>query len=253
MDLPSVSRALVAEDEACLRDELCEVLAKLWPGLEVCARASDGTEALEEWKRHLPEIVFLDIRMPGMSGLEVARHVSGRSHVVFLTAYDQHAVEAFDCGAVDYLLKPLDRDRLATTVARLKQRVGSTPAPLDRLIDTLSRDSPGKPRYLHWITASLGQELQLITCDEICYFHADQKYTRVATVDRDALISRPIKDLVELLDPVDFWQIHRATIVNIRHIAGVARDYRGRLFVRLKGRKETLAVSESHAHKFRQM
>ena len=246
-------RALVAEDEITLRDELCEALGKLWPELEVCARAGDGTEALREWECHQPEVAFLDIRMPGMSGLDVARQISGKSHVVFLTAYDQHAIEAFEYGAVDYLLKPLDRDRLATTVDRLKKRIGSTPAPLDRLMEALARDPQGKPHYLRWITASLGQELQLITSDEICYFHADSKYTRVTTTDREALISRPIKELAELMDPADFWQIHRATIVNIRHIAGIARDYRGRLFVRLKGRKETLPVSESHAHKFRQM
>jgi DNA-binding LytR/AlgR family response regulator len=246
-------RALVAEDEAFLRDELCEALADLWPELVVCARVGDGTEALRQWEQHKPEIAFLDIRMPGMSGLDVARQISSSSHVVFLTAYDQHAVEAFKYGAVDYLLKPLDRERLATTIERLRKRIGSTPAPLDRLLEALSRDPQGKPQYLRWITASLGQELQLITSDEICYFHADSKYTRVATADREALISRPIKELIELMDPADFWQIHRATIVNIRQIAGIARDYRGRLFVRLKGRKETLPVSESHAYKFRQM
>jgi DNA-binding LytR/AlgR family response regulator len=218
----------------------------------VCARVGDGAEALRQWQQHKPDIVFLDIHLPGMSGLEVARQVGG-SHVVFLTAYDQHAIEAFKYGAVDYLLKPLDRERLATTIVRLRRRIGSHPVELDRLMEALSRDPRGKPKYLRWITASLGQELQLITSDEICYFHADQKYTRVATADCEALISRPIKELVELMDPADFWQIHRSTIVNIRHIAGIARDYRGRLLVRLKGRKETLPVSESHAHKFRQM
>jgi DNA-binding LytR/AlgR family response regulator len=246
-------RALVAEDEAFLRDELCEALADLWPELVVCARVGDGAEALRQWQQHKPEVVFLDIQMPGMSGLDVASRVSRRSHVVFVTAYDQHAIAAFEYGAVDYLLKPLDHERLAKTIARLKTRVGSAPDSVNRIAQGIAGHSAGEPRYLKWITASLGQELQLITSDEICYFSADQKYTRVTTADREALISRPIKELVDVLDPADFWQIHRSTIVNIRYISNITRDNRGRLQVRLKGRTETLPVSASHAYKFRQM
>jgi DNA-binding LytR/AlgR family response regulator len=246
-------KALVAEDETSLREELCEALTTLWSGIDICARASDGDEALRAWELYRPDVVFLDIRMPGRSGLDVAKRVSGLSHVVFVTAYEQYAVAAFEQGAVDYLLKPFEPARLAATIARLKQRLRATPASVDGLLRELAQRFAGQPDYLRWITASRGQEMTLITCEEICYFRAEQKYTVVATPERDALISRPIKELIEQLDPAVFWQIHRGTIVNIRHIAGVTRDYRGQLRVRLKQRKELLAVSAAHAHKFKQM
>lgn len=245
--------ALVAEDEANLREELCEALASLWPELQVCARAGDGIEALRLWERLVPDVVFLDIRMPGLSGLEVAQRASACSHVVVVTAYDEYAIAAFERGAVDYLLKPFEAARLAATVERLKARLGTAPESLEEFVRTLSRRAGGDGGYLRWITASQGQELRLITSEEICYFHADHKYTTVATADREALISMPIRELVERLDPAVFWQIHRATIVNIRHVAGIARDFRGRLRVSLRRREETLPVSASHAHKFRQM
>jgi len=246
-------RALVAEDEANLRDELCEGIMSLWPELQICARASDGGEALRAWEKYRPEVLFLDMRMPGCSGLDVARRASGRSHVVFVTAYEQFAIAAFEQGAVDYLLKPIEPARLAETVSRLKQRLRMAPVSLDGLLRELSQRIGTQPEYLRWITASQGQEITLITSDEICYFHADQKYTVVATPERDALISRPIKELIQLLDPAVFWQIHRGTIVNIRHVAGISRDHRGQLRVRLKQRKELLTVSAAHAHKFKQM
>lgn len=245
--------ALVAEDEANLRDELCELLASLWPELRVCATAADGTQALQLWEHHRPDILFLDIRMPGLSGLEVAQRASGASHIAFVTAYDEYAVAAFERGAVDYVLKPFDQTRLAVTVDRLKDRVDTAPASLDDLIRVLARTAGRDHDYLRWITASQGQEVRLITSDEICYFQADHKYTLVATAERDALITRPIKELIEVLDPACFWQIHRSTIVNIRHVAGVVRDFRGQLCVKLKQRKDILSVSASHAHKFRQM
>jgi len=252
-DVGAAVKALVAEDEANLRDELCEALKSLWPELDICARASDGDEALRAWELHRPEVLFLDIRMPGHPGLEVAKRVSGLCHVVFVTAYEQYAIAAFEQGAVDYLLKPFEPTRLAATIARLKQRLSAAPMSLESLLRELTGRFAGEPGYLRWITASQGQEITLITSEEICYFHAEQKYTVVATPERDALISRPIKDLVEQLDPAVFWQIHRGTIVNIRHVAGVTRDYRGQLRVRLKQRKELLAVSAAHAHKFKQM
>jgi DNA-binding LytR/AlgR family response regulator len=243
----------VAEDESNLREELCAILASQWPELKICARAANGASAVHLITQHRPDVVFLDIYMPGLSGLEVAEQASGQSHIVFVTAYDRHAVEAFELGAVDYVLKPFDRSRLVLTVERLKARIHSTPQDVGELIRTLSRRMTADPGYLRWITATQGQETRVITSDEICFFRADQKYTLVATADRDALISRPIKELVDVLDPGVFMQIHRSTIVNLRHISGVVRDFRGQLCVRLKHRREILTVSASHAHKLRQM
>jgi DNA-binding LytR/AlgR family response regulator len=246
-------KAIVAEDEANLRDELCEILASLWPELSICALAADGTQALQHLEQHSPDVLFLDIQMPGLSGLEVARHASGRAHVAFVTAYDQYAVAAFEQGAIDYVLKPFQAERLAETVKRLKARVNSAPAPLDALLKLL-HDKLGNGRdYIRWITASQGRELRLITMEEICYFRADNKCTLVITAEQESVINRPIKELAEVIDPTMFWQIHRGTIVNVRHIAGIARDYRGRLSVKLKQRSETLAVSAPYAHLFKQM
>jgi DNA-binding LytR/AlgR family response regulator len=190
--------------------------------------------------------------MPGMSGLEVARQASGRCHVVFVTAYDKYAVAAFDEGALDYVMKPFSAARLAATVARVKQRMQTAPANLDGILKALAGRGNGKG-YLRWITASQGQNLRMITVDEICYFRADSKYTLVVTPDSESLIRRPIKELLEELDPAVFWQIHRSTLVNVNAIAGINRDLRGRLRVRLKQRAEKLDVSESYVHLFKQM
>jgi len=192
--------------------------------------------------------------MPGASGLEVARHASGRSHVVFVTAYDSYAVSAFEHGAVDYLMKPLSSQRLAQAVQRLRARLDTTPASLDGLIAQLAgRLGGGRREYLRWVTASQGAETRFITVDEVAYFRADHKYTVVATGEQEALIRIPIRELAEQLDPDRFWQVHRGTLVNVGCIAGVARDVRGHLVLRLKDREETLAVSDSYAHRFRQM
>jgi DNA-binding LytR/AlgR family response regulator len=246
-------KAVIAEDEGNLRDELCEMLAALWPELAVCGCVADGIEALRAWEQHAPDILFLDIQMPGISGLEVAKLASGRSHVVFVTAYDRYAVSAFEQGAIDYVLKPFETARLAETVSRLKARVDSAPANLERLVRALSERLAGGSEYLRWITASQGQELRLITTDEICYFRSDHKYTSVVTAERESLICRPIKELIGMLDPSVFWQIHRGTIVNIRHISGIERNYRGQLSVKLRQRTETLPVSAPYAHLFKQM
>ena len=246
-------KAVIAEDEANLRDELREALVALWPELEISAVAADGIQALHLLEQHAPDVLFLDIQMPGMSGLEVAKRASGRCHVVFVTAYDKYAVAAFEQGAVDYVMKPFDAARLADTVRRLKTRVESAPANLEGLVKALSERLGNGREYIRWITASQGQELRLITIEEICYFQADNKCTRVVTADRESLIYRSIKDLTDVLDPSTFWPIHRGTIVNIRHISGIARDYRGALRVKLKSREETLPVSAPHAHLFRQM
>jgi DNA-binding LytR/AlgR family response regulator len=244
---------LIAEDEANLRDELREMLAGLWPELAICAVASDGAQALRQLEHYDPDVLCLDIQMPGMSGLEVARHASGKTHVVFVTAYEQYAVAAFERGAADYVMKPLDAERLAVTIKRLKTRVDAVPANLDGLLNVLRERLGTRREYLRWITASVGSELRLITVEEICYFQADNKCTLVVTPDRESVIYRTIKELTELIDPATFWQIHRGTIVNIRHVAGISRDYRGRLSVQLRQRRETLPVSAPYAHLFKRM
>ncbi|TMG82712.1 MAG: response regulator transcription factor [Betaproteobacteria bacterium] len=246
-------KALIAEDEANLCDELRETLAGLWPELVICAVAADGLQALQQLERHAPDVLFLDIQMPGTSGLEVAKHASGRAHVVFVTAYDKYAVAAFEQGAVDYVMKPFDPERLADTVKRLKGRIDSAPANLEGLLRALYEKMGSGRQYIRWITASQGQELRLITIEEVCYFQADNKCTQVVTAEKESLIYRPIKELSEALDPSTFWRIHRGTIVNIRHIAGISRDYRGRLSVKLKQRSESLPVSAPYAHLFKQM
>ena len=247
--------ALVAEDESTLRAELIEQISRLWPELTILGEASDGVQALRLLDELRPDVLFLDIQMPGATGLDVARQASGRSHVVFVTAYDEHAVAAFDHGAVDYLLKPLQPARLFTAIGRVKQRLGSAPNELSSVLDRLAAlpATAATRQHLRWINASVGQSLRLITVDEVLYFAADNKYTRVATLDSEALIRKPLKELVEELDPQQFWQIHRSTLVNASAIAGASRDFRGRLQLKLKERSETLLVAESYAHLFKQM
>ncbi|TMH63845.1 MAG: response regulator transcription factor [Betaproteobacteria bacterium] len=246
-------KAVIAEDEPVLRGELKEMLAKLWPELSICAEAEDGIEALHALESYTPEILFLDIQMPGMSGLEVARKASGKCHVAFVTAYDKYAVAAFEEGAVDYVMKPFSPARLATTVSRLKAKIESAPANLDNILQALAAQADANKEYIRWITASQGDDLRLITVEEICYFRADNKYTLVVTAEQESLIRRPIKELIDELDPNVFWQIHRGTLVNANAIAGVTRDIGGNLRVKLKQRKETLPVSDPYVHKFRQM
>ena len=248
---PTLLRAVIAEDEPLLREELAESLAALWPELEIAAQVGDGIAALREIDRQSPDILFLDIEMPGMSGLDVARQASGRCHVVFVTAYDQHAIAAFEQGAIDYVLKPVSVPRLATTVARLKERAGRPAPPIEGVLKTLSR--PVRD-FLRWINASHGTTVEIIAVDDVSYFQADSKYTRVVTTDnRESLIRKPIKELLDELDPAIFWQIHRSTIVNLNAVDGVVRDLRGRLQVRLKHDATMLPVSEAYACRFRQM
>lgn len=243
--------AVLAEDETVLRDELRQHLQQLWPGLRIVGEATSGLEAIRLFERERPDIMFLDIQMPGVTGIDVAQHVQGRCHVVFVTAYDAHALAAFDAGAMDYVLKPIDLPRLATAVGRVKQRVATAPPQLDHLLQELARGAAKE--YLRWINASVGQTVRLITVDEVLYFEADTKYTRVVTADAEALIRKSLKDLQDELDPSVFWAIHRSTIVNANAIRSVSRDLRGRVHVRLKQRDDKLVVSEAHAHMFRQM
>lgn len=246
-----MTTAVVAEDEDTLRQQLVEQLGQLWPELDIVGEASDGVQALRLLQDVQPDILFLDIQMPGATGLEVARQASGRSRVVFVTAYDQHAVTAFEQGAIDYVLKPISAARLFSTVGRLKERLAQPPARLEPVLGQLGGGQARAP--LRWITASIGQNLRLITVDEIVYFQADNKYTRVVTADAEALIRKPLKELVDELDAQQFWQIHRSTLVNAAAIAGVARDFRGRMLVKLKNRDDSLLVSDSYTHLFRQM
>ena len=244
-------RAVIAEDESWLADGLRDALAALWPALRVCALVEDGIQALRALEEQKPDILFLDIQMPGLSGLEVAQQVNGRCHVVFVTAFDDHAIQAFEQGAVDYLLKPLSMPRLATAVSRLKERIGSAPAPLDGVIHRLA--GPREGEHLRWITASQGREVRLITITEVCYFRSDNRYTAVITPDGESLVRVTLRELIDQLDPAVFWQVHRGTVVNANAIAGLVRDDQGRLSIRLKQRRETLPVSEPHAARFRAM
>lgn len=245
--------AAIAEDEPHLRAELGDKLATLWPELTIVGVAEDGIQALRLLDTQNPDIFFLDVQMPGLSGIDVAARANGRCHVVFVTAYDAHAITAFEQGAVDYLLKPFSMARLAAAVARLKERMSSSPANLAGLLQSLSAQPTAKPQHLRWINASQGNEVRLITIDEVCYFQADAKYTMVVTADRESLIRKTIKELVAELDPDLFWQIHRSTIVNINAVASLQRGVGPNPSLRLKQRPETLVVSAPYAHLFRQM
>ena len=245
--------ALIAEDEPLLAEELVEHLAALWPALQVVARVGDGVAALHAVEAQTPDIAFLDIQMPRLTGLDVARQIAGRCHVVFITAFDQHALGAFEAGAIDYVMKPLALARLVTTVQRLKTRMSLPPVDLSQVPGLPDARGAGATSFLQWIRVSRGSAVRLLTVEDICYFRADSKYTLVVTRDAESLIRKTIKELVAELDPNMFWQIHRSVIVNVRAIDSVVRRGGGELAVRLKQRDETLAVSEQHHHLFRQM
>ena len=280
-DFPSnhaaIVTAIIADDERLMREQLRARLSEAWPELVFVGEAKNGSEAVEMVAAHDPDFAFLDIRMPGMTGIEAARAILGREdnacQVVFITAYDQYAVEAIEQGAVDYVLKPADRERLARTVERLKGRVDHAAAsdarqqavsPRPDMTELLTRlamrldagaapgSAPLVPR-LQWIQASVGQSLRLIPVDEVLFFQSDEKYTRVQTAQFEALIKKPIKELIDELDPERFWQIHRATLVNAQAIASVARDFRGRQIVTVTGHPQKLEVSRTYTHLFKQM
>ena len=236
-----------------LRAGLQRLLPEVWPELEIVAAAADGLEAIRLLETRRPDVLFLDIEMPGLSGLEVAKAASAQCHVVFVTGYDQYAVAAFEHGAVDYLMKPITGARLATACDRVRERLTATPANLDALIRQLTVAAASKRDYLRWINVEAGAKVRLVTVDEICYFQADSKYTRLVTADAEALIRLALKELLDKLDPAEFWQIHRATIVNVNDIADVSRDSHGHPMLHLKRRSETLAVSQPFAHLFRRM
>ena len=244
--------AVVAEDEEILRSELVARLGELWPRLNVVAQVGNGVDALAMIDRHRPDVAFLDIQMPGLTGLQVARQVSDECHVVFLTAYDQYAVSAFEQGAVDYLLKPYDRERLSMAIARLKERRDSDPTRLTRMLNDWAT-AARPPAYLNWIRASRGTDVELIMAQDVTYFRAETKYTTVVTDAREALIRRSIKELEAELDPSLFWRIHRSTIVNLASILSVTRNIGGGMALRLKNRPEKLDVSQPYRNLFRHM
>ncbi len=243
-----------------MRDQLRMRLNQVWPELEVVGEAKNGEEAVELVTRLKPDLTFLDIRMPGITGMEAARQIGGQSNIVFVTAYDQYAVEAFERGAVDYVLKPPEQERLQLTVDRLKERLAKPKAAAvvsDSVTQMLSqlaeKMAAPKPAYLQWIQASIGQDLRMIPVEDILFFRSDEKYTCVQTERFEALIRKPVRDLAEELDPSLFWQIHRATLVNVNAIEGVTRDIRGRHLVLIKGKSDKLEVSRSFLHLFKQM
>ena len=243
--------ALIAEDEPMLRAQLKARLAEAWPELAVIAEAANGADALALYEAHKPDIVFLDIRMPIKSGIEVAHALEGRCHAVFVTAYDEYAVTAFDEGAVDYVLKPVSTERIAKVVARLKSRLASAPLDLSGVLARLAAREGGG--HLKWIRASVGATMKLIATDDVLYFQAEDKYTKVVTAASDAYIKKPIKELFDELDPEAFWQIHRATIVNLRAIVKIERDWRDQPVISLRDRSEKLTVSRTFAHRFKAM
>jgi len=244
--------AILAEDEPILRAQLENKLKKLWPELEIIASVEDGAAALEALEDRVPDFMFLDIQMPEMTGVEVARHVGGRCHVVFVTAYDEYAVQAFETGAVDYILKPATDERLGTTIERLKAKLAAPPTDLKAILAQIGQLGPKKER-LQWIKATIGQNLRLIPVAEVLFFQSDEKYTRVVTADAEALIKTPIRELLDGLDPEVFWQIHRSTLVNASAIAAVTRDFRGQAHVKIKGKDDNLVVSRIYSHLFKQM
>jgi len=247
--------AVIADDEPLLRAQLRARLARLWPDLDVVHEMENGRDILQVLDDHNPQVVFLDIHMPGVSGLEAARAVAGRAHVVFVTAYDEHAIEAFERGAVDYVLKPFNEERLQVTVERLRERVGAKPqASLDALVEQLAgRLGARSAEHLRWIKASVGSNLRLIPVEEVLFFQSDDKYTRVVTQEAESLIRKPIRELLDELDPAKFWQIHRATIVNVDHIVSVKRGLKDQAEVALRDHPETLVVSRAFTHLFKQM
>jgi len=251
-------KAIIADDEDQLRSYLKSRLSEVWPELVICGEARNGQEALELIEKHRPDIAFLDIRMPGLSGMEVAKRIVGSSWVVFITAYDKYAVEAFENEAIDYLLKPVTHERLGKTVKRLQKQIAASIKPpsdmpeiVERAIARLYKKE--KPGYLRWIRAQHGDGIRLIPVDEVCYFKASDKYTLVLTKESELLIKKAIKELVDELDPNQFWRIHRSTIVNARYIAKVSSSLTGRGVVKLKDRPELLTVSRSYIHIFKQM
>ncbi len=249
--------AVIADDERLMREQISARLKEAWPELLIVGEASNGREAVAMVQSLEPDIVFLDISMPEMNGIQAAQALAGRVHVVFVTAHDQYAISAFEHGAVDYLLKPADPERVALTCQRLRARLKQEPDPMNDLLAQLSqRLGAGglKPReYMRWVQASVGANIRMIPTSDILFFRAEDKYTRVQTQGFEALIRKPIKELIDALDPDEFWQIHRATVVRVDAVEQVSRNFRGHQIVHVKGSEEKLEVSRTFNHLFKQM
>lgn len=244
-----MTRVLIADDETAPREQLAYALAQAWPDAQIVAQAQHGADAWDQWLAHEPDVCFLDIRMPGLSGIDVARRIAGRSAVVFVTAYGDHALQAFDAGAVDYLVKPLEPARLAQTVARLRERLQRPPpaaGALQLLLEQLAAQQR-RPAWPDTLQAGVGKEVRLIRVDDVVYFESDARYTRVVYLEagqqRDALLRTPLKDLIAQLDPARFQQVHRSTVVAGAQIASAVRDDDGGMVLRLRGSADVLTVS----------
>lgn len=246
-------RILIAEDEAPQREALVAMLTAEWPSARIVATCDDGLAALEAFDRFSPQVAFLDIRMPGLSGVDVARSLSGRAHVVFVTAYDEYAVEAFDQGATDYLRKPVRVERLRETIKRLESRMSAPPAEIAEFLEGMRRSIDSRRPRLNWITATVGEGVVLHPIEDVLAFHARDKYTTVITKHDDALIRTSLRELSASLDADVFWQVHRSAIVRATAIEMVKRDELGKLFLKLKGRPEILPVSDAFRSRFRGM
>jgi len=251
-------KAIVADDEKELRTYLKSILAEIWPELIICGEAKNGKEALELVESKRPQVAFLDIRMPGLSGMEVAKRIAGLCRIVFVTAFDQYAIEAFEREAVDYLLKPVSKERLLQTVQRLKNQLEAStepPAGLAEVVEQVLSKLPGRggTEFLRWIRTQHKDSIRLISIEEVDYFKAEDKYTLVITKDGESLIKKSIKELAQELDPGQFWQIHRGMIVNVSRIDKVSRSLTGRGMLKLKERPEVLTVSRNYLHLFKQM
>ena len=253
--------ALIADDEPLLRERLAAHLARLWPELQIVAQARNGREAVELFEDLSPRVVFLDVHMPGLSGIDAARSMVARTQIVFVTAYEQYAVKAFEQGAIDYLVKPFDEARLVDTVKRLKQRlqaqaVAGGPAGVEAVLERLAGELRGSGqlrRWLQWIKASIGTTVRLIPVEQVIFLRSDEKYTLVVWDGGEALIRKTIRELADELDPERFAQIHRSVIVNLARVAQVSRGVNETADVHLTGRTEVLPVSRSYLHLFRQM
>ena len=246
--------AVIADDEPLLRAQLRTRLGRLWPELSIVHEMENGRDVSRVLEAYRPKLFFLDIHMPGVNGLEAARDIGSRAHVVFVTAYDQYAVEAFERGAIDYVLKPFDESRLQVTVDRLRARLADAPPSLEALVEQLAGRLGARPaEHLRWIKASVGSNVRLIPVEEVLFFQSDEKYTRVVACDGESLIRKPIKELLDELDPAKFWQVHRATIVNVDYIASVKRGLKDQAEIALKGNDQTLVVSRAFTHLFKQM
>ncbi len=250
--------AVIADDERELRVYLRALLSEVWPDLVICGEAGNGKEVLDLVESTHPEVAFLDIKMPGLSGMEAAKAIAGACRVVFVTAYDQYAVEAFERQAVDYLLKPVSRERLAQTVRRLQDQLAASIVPPQGLAEAVEQVLSRLPAvqgrtFLRWIRTQQTENVRLVPVEEIDYFKAEDKYTVVVTKEAEFLIRKGIKELSRELDPDRFWQIHRACIVNVASIEKMSRSLTGRGLLKLKGRPELLTVGRSYLHLFKQM